>query len=403
MYFNMHILVTASIFPRNRQDFLSRWTLDLCINLNSYDNDLKLVVLAPYYPSAKTFELIDEIKIYRFPYFFPFKLHKLCYDAGILYNLKTSILAKLQLPLFCLFNIIYSLKIIYKERIDIIHANSLVPQGFLAVLAKIMTGRPVILTVHGSDLRIVPKFFINLVLKHVDYIISPHSELTHIVKSLGWDHIIEIPNIIDDDKFNLQITSENVKRDFCLDAKYVISFVARLDKFKDPITFIKAIPHVLKEERDVKFFVVGDGMLKSEINHLVHDFNIEDYVILTGNRTDVNEILRASTVFAALSPFENIWSSTIIEAIKSGTPCIVTKSGTTDRHLLHLFHAFLIPPNDEKRLAEAILILLHDEVLRKYLSENCIQLLMQLGFSNKSISLKTLDVYKNVLRGSGPH
>jgi transcription termination factor Rho len=43
-----------------------------------------VVVLAPHYPNARKFEVMGNLKIYRFPYFYPLRLQKLCYDGGIL-------------------------------------------------------------------------------------------------------------------------------------------------------------------------------------------------------------------------------------------------------------------------------------------------------------------------------
>jgi len=48
------------------------------------------VVLAPFHYGAKRFEIMDEMKVYRFPYFYPAKYQKLAYGGGILPSLKKA-------------------------------------------------------------------------------------------------------------------------------------------------------------------------------------------------------------------------------------------------------------------------------------------------------------------------
>ena len=249
---------------------------------------------------------------------------------------------------------------------------------------------------HGSGLRMMPKFFSKFVLKKADAIISPHPELTEIVRSMGSD-IIEIHNIVDDNKFNKNIVATHFKKHFGITTQYIISFIGRLHEFKDPITFVKSIPHVLARNKNVKFFVVGDGPLKEKIKELVEKLNLKKFVILTGKRDDVNVILKASTIYTALSPIENIWSTVIIESMKCGTSCIVTRSGLTEKYLVHKKTAYLIPTRNEVELANAILYLLEQKKLRKKLSKSALGLIEELGFSEKNIVKNIMKVYRRVM------
>ena len=194
----------------------------------------------------------------------------------------------------------------------------------------------------------------------------------------------EIPNVIDESLFNPDIPSSGIREELEIKTTHVITFVARLNEFKDPLTLVKSIPFVVEQEPDVTFLIAGDGPLIEEVRSLARDLGIRKYVKVLGNRQDVNRILKISSVFVALSPYENIWSLVIIEAMKMGVPCIVTSAGTTEKYLRHNTDAILIPPRDERTLAREIIRLLHDEALRTSLSEKG-RILMESNFSTDSI------------------
>ena len=88
------ILVIATTFPRWKNDIEPNFIYNLSNMLAKKKH--KVVVLAPHHFKAKKYEIMDNIKVYRFPYFYPYKLQRLCYEGGILENIKNSLLAKIS-------------------------------------------------------------------------------------------------------------------------------------------------------------------------------------------------------------------------------------------------------------------------------------------------------------------
>ena len=130
----MNILQFTSSYPRNSEDISGNFIYILNVFLSKY---LDIIVLAPDSFKTKKFEIINKIKIYRFQYFIK-KYQKLVYGDSILQNLNRNILLYFQVPLFLISEIINFLKVVNKEKIDIVHAHWIFPQGFLAaVLRKI--------------------------------------------------------------------------------------------------------------------------------------------------------------------------------------------------------------------------------------------------------------------------
>lgn len=389
----LSILMMRSTFPRYEGDSAGASTYRLANKLSQCD--VRVDVVAPQDAFSKKIEKINNnMYIYRFQYFISLRSQKVAYGHGMPINFKKSILAKIQFPFFVFFFLLATLRI--SKKCDIIHAHTTLC-GLIAILTKKLAKRPVILTVHGSDLRMMPRYLSKYILKKVDAVSSPHPELLELIKYLGIRDVIEIHNIIEEDKFNPNIDPSTFKKEFNITDEYIVSFIGRLDEFKDPFTFVKAVPYVLEKNTNIRFFVVGDGILKSTIKEYIKKLDIQEFVTVTGSRSDVNAILRASTIFTALSPIENIWSLVIVEAMKCGVPCIITKSGMTEKYLIHEQHAYLIHIKNEEELANAILYLLEHKELRDKLSKNGIMLMEEIGFSTDDIVRKTLEVYETVV------
>ena len=98
----MKICMLTSIFPRFKGDHCGAGTTiyEMAKKLSS-QHGLDMSVVAPNYYRIPKYEVMEGVKVYRFSYFFPRKLQKLAYDAGIPTNLRKFKLAKIQLPLVC--------------------------------------------------------------------------------------------------------------------------------------------------------------------------------------------------------------------------------------------------------------------------------------------------------------
>ncbi|MBQ09451.1 MAG: hypothetical protein CMD96_06650 [Gammaproteobacteria bacterium] len=96
-----NVLVLATTFPRWENDSEPAFVFNLSKKLAS--KGFNMVVLVPGAPDALPYEEMEGLKIYRFSYFYPKKLQKVFYNGGALPNLKSSWLARIELPFFLLF------------------------------------------------------------------------------------------------------------------------------------------------------------------------------------------------------------------------------------------------------------------------------------------------------------
>lgn len=142
-----------------------------------------------------------------------------------------------------------------------------------------------------------------------------------------------------------------------------ILFAARLTDFKDPLTFIKTSTLMQKHQ----FIVAGSGKLMTKCREEAGS-NVKFLGWVT--QTEVNQLMDECQIFCQLSPFENIWSSSLVGAMKHKMAIICTDVGYTRLYLQNMFNVLLIPSRNPKQLMLAIRKLVKDERLRFYLGEN---------------------------------
>jgi len=157
-----------------------------------------------------------------------------------------------------------------------------------------------------------------------------------------------------------------------------ILFAGRLVEFKDPVTFVKAACLLSQNMTDPahQFIIAGDGELLEECKKLA--FGYDNVSILGWVKPEkVSELMSQADIFCQLSPYENLWATTLISAMKYKKAIICTRVGYTDTYLTHGQHVLLIPPKDHVALAEAIGILVNDDELRRTLGENAYSFVQQ--------------------------
>lgn len=109
----------------------------------------------------------------------------------------------------------------------------------------------------------------------------------------------------------------------------VIGHVGRFEAQKNHNFVIKVFCELLNAKSNVKLLLVGSGSNFERIQKEVKELGIEQYVIFTGNRSDVPRLLNAMDIFILPSLFEGL-PIVAIEAQASGLPCVVSNTVTNE-------------------------------------------------------------------------
>ena len=147
-----------------------------------------------------------------------------------------------------------------------------------------------------------------------------------------------------------------------------VGMVARLEEVKDHETFLEGAKKVLENRKDVRFYVIGDGSLREELERRVAELGISENVTFTGFLKDVEKIEAALDIAVITSKAEALCLS-ILESMIAGIPAVGTDSGGVAEVIKHGENGFLIPIGDSDALANCLEELLVDDAKRKAFGE----------------------------------
>lgn len=150
------------------------------------------------------------------------------------------------------------------------------------------------------------------------------------------------------------------------DSYPVILNVGRLIGQKGQADLIHATPQIIQEFPGCRLLIAGDGTLRAELERQIKEQRLEDRVSLLGNRSDVGELLQVADCFAFPSRYEGL-PGAVIEAMLAARPIVAADIPTIRDVIDNLTTGLLVPPQDPKSLANAIIRIARDKTLAKNL------------------------------------
>jgi glycosyltransferase involved in cell wall biosynthesis len=148
----------------------------------------------------------------------------------------------------------------------------------------------------------------------------------------------------------------------------VVGNIAALVPHKGQRHLVEAAHLVVQALPDARFIILGEGELRESLERQVHEHRLEKHVLLPGFRTDVLGCLKGFDVFVLCSLTEGLGTS-ILDAMAASKPVVGTRAGGIPEVIDDGVTGFVVPPRDDKALAEAILALLRDQKLRERMGE----------------------------------
>ena len=163
-----------------------------------------------------------------------------------------------------------------------------------------------------------------------------------------------------------------------ISAVMIIS-VGELNSNKNNQVIIKALSKL--SDDNIHYVLCGVGNKEDELKTLSQELNIENNVHFLGYRTDIIELLNASDIFVMPSYREGL-SRSIMEAMASGLPCLVSKIRGNVDLIEDEVGGFLLPADDISVIAEKLKVLASDEILRKTMSTNNLERINEFDTTN---------------------
>lgn len=179
----------------------------------------------------------------------------------------------------------------------------------------------------------------------------------------------------------------------------VVGMVACFKPQKSPLDFIEAARRVSKTNPKTRFLLVGDGILRKEIEARITKLGLSSNVMLIGWRRDIPRILSLIDIFVLSSLWEGVPIS-VLEAMAASKPVVATHTGGIEEVITDGVNGYLVPARDALRLSERITALLGDVSLREQIGQNARRSLKN-RFGLEQMQKDTSALYEEILNGKG--
>ena len=280
---------------------------------------------------------------------------------------------------------------------DILHAVMESYAGLALVLSKLFYSKAkTILTLQSGDLddkRKQAKFYIRWIWKLIhrtpDKVTAISAFLANRAEQLGVEkeNIFITPNGLD-----FSEVPNNVEK-----IKNRVIIAGRLSWEKAHKYLLQAWPKILQSVPEARLVIVGDGDERKNIEKIIDELNIKSTVELKGMLSHDKTLyeIKKSEIFVCPSLAEGL-GNVFIEAQACGTPPIGTNVGGIPDIIKDKENGLLIEPKNSEQIADAIIELLQDNVLRNKLRNKGLETSQQFSWNNfiKKITV----IYQDILK-----
>jgi glycosyltransferase involved in cell wall biosynthesis len=146
--------------------------------------------------------------------------------------------------------------------------------------------------------------------------------------------------------------------------EFVVGIVARLSAQKAHEVLFDAFATLLGSHPRVRLVVVGRGERERELRGLAAELGIENRVLFTGARRDVQRLMPGFDVSCLSSVHEGV-PIAAIESMAAGVPLVVTDCGALRDVVEQGEHGFVVPVGDRAGMADRLAKLADDPDLRE--------------------------------------
>ncbi len=289
-----------------------------------------------------------------------------------------------------------------KKRIDFVHVHSGKSHSIAYAAAKMGMKSPII--VHrrvDAPIKTMGPSLRKYKSDDVAAIICVSEAIAKIVRSATGlsDRVHVVHSGVDFKRFTDRPANGYLHREFGIDTpKKLIGNISALVDHKDYPTFIQTAKRLQAEKENIHFLIVGDGKIRHELQQLIDDHGLADFITMTGFRKDVPEILRELHIFLMTSKTEGL-GTTVIDALHNSVPVVATRGGGIPELIRDGKDGFLSDVGDADSLASSIRRLLENESLYTEFSRNAKQ--RSLDFSAEKMGEGVLEIYRNVKTKKG--
>jgi glycosyltransferase involved in cell wall biosynthesis len=260
-------------------------------------------------------------------------------------------------------------RMIRNERYDIVHTHN-AKAGVLGRVAAKLMGVPVIVhTAHSISFVASTSQIANWIYRLADMICARITNKIITVASLNTNTYLDAgigtpgQYVTIYSGVEIQKYLDRSERVACRaelgvnSGEMLVSWFGRLNRQKDPVTFVRAAQILIRWFPSIRAVMVGEDPLgdsvESEVRRAIEELQVGSKLRFLGYRPDVHRILAASDLVMHTSLYEGL-GRTVVETMLSGTPIVATAvDGVREAVISGERGGFLVPPGNPAALAAA--------------------------------------------------
>ena len=287
------------------------------------------------------------------------------------------------------------MKIIRKERPDIVHLHSRRGADVLGGIAARLSRKECILTRRVDNPENPLWAGIKYRLYHRVITISEGIGEVLLREGVPPEKITCVHSAIDPDAYSHACDRDRFEQEFGLpQGARTCGVIAQLIPRKGHRFLLEAAPRILETVPDVVFLFFGKGPLEKWLRSRCRELGIEHAVRFAGFRDDLPDLLGCLDLVAHPALMEGLGVS-LLQAAAAGVPIVGTGVGGIPEIVQDGVNGYLVPPSDAGSLAEALVKVLTDRDLARRLGGAGRQIARE-RFSIEAMVSGNLTVYEKL-------
>jgi glycosyltransferase involved in cell wall biosynthesis len=254
------------------------------------------------------------------------------------------------------------LRLLRRERIQILHAHMFGSSVWASVLGRLMRVPVVVVHEHGTPFDVSRARLLverNVLGRVADaYLaVSEHDRRKIVDRGVPADRTFVLPNGIATPALD---ATKDVRAELGIPpGAPVVGAVGLLRAEKAQDVLLRAAAKAREQVPDLRVVLVGDGVMRPQLERLAGELGMGDAVVFAGVRGDVPDVLRAFDVAVNSSHSEGSPLS-VMEYMEAALPVVATRVGGVPGIVRDGVDGVLVPPGDPAALAGALVRVLTD-------------------------------------------